>query len=399
MRPVSRTHSNAGPSSSARPAAVGNAQARQVTAPAPQPPPTAGDAEDETKSPMINPIAGKPNDNVGQTMSSAYPSAQYNFSDDNEVDSGDEDDDEDEYNIYGDDGSAPDANALLRLHSMLGEGGSMPRIPEGETFDEDHSGQESDEAFDQTPTPSDEEESETESSEDGDENDFNAMYNGAGVHKNLRGQLHAAIRVGGADEFHRFEVALERHAERGLGLELGCQQEPPHHVWVDGVVPGSPAAEVGLLKHGDVLFAINGEEITGTHIKDCIHFLRAAKLNLVFLRPKPRLATARSRRLQRLAALRDMQEGVVVSEKGGGAGESTDAAQSQAPTVHAAPSSVVATTAQSAAKEDDLIVSPPDGSLNPGNDAGATAVDASDGAGAGVEALLKLVRENKDAKQ
>ena len=242
MRPVPRS---AGPSAPARAAAGGLAQARHATALAPQPPPTAGDAEDETKSPIPNPVAGRSSANTAQSTASAYPSAQYSFSDDNEVDSGDEDEDEDEYNIYGDDGSAPDADALLRLHSMLGEGGSMPQIPEGEAFDEDRDGEESDEAFDdETPTPSDEEESETESSEDGDENDFNAMYNGAGVHQGLRGQLHAAIRVGGADEFHRFEVALERHAERGLGLELGCQQEPPHHVWVDGVVPGSPAAEV-----------------------------------------------------------------------------------------------------------------------------------------------------------
>ena len=272
---------------------------------------------------------------------------EYSYSDDNELHSSDE-----EYNIYGED--APDVQELLRSHGMtldqLGQGQGGPRPPPGEAprqkqkqkqkqrrqqqqqqqrrrrHPDDAEGGSSDDEYTGT-AESEYTEDETgeseggaggspQSDDDGEDKWGAAVYGAggagsSGADRAERARLHGGIAAGGGSDFHRFHVSLSRDPERGLGLQLGCQREEPFFVWVDSVIEGSPADDLMMLKHGDVLVDVNGHDISGQHINDCVHHLKETDLRLVFLRPTAELAkvTAASKRRQRLANLRRAQRG------------------------------------------------------------------------------------------
>jgi hypothetical protein len=95
--------------------------------------------------------------------------------------------------------------------------------------------------------------------------------------------------------YYTVKVELERDPATGtLGCQFSSQSEPPHQVWVGDIQPGTPAAggvggvgewsndggltHSGGLRRGDILWGINGVDVTGLTLTDVAAHLQAVSV-------------------------------------------------------------------------------------------------------------------------
>ena len=83
-----------------------------------------------------------------------------------------------------------------------------------------------------------------------------------------------------------FTVVLTRSSDQGLGLVLDHDNAKVPRVWVDALIPNSPATLSKKLRVGDQLVRVGGKDVRRADIDDVLEMLALReKIKLGFQRP------------------------------------------------------------------------------------------------------------------
>jgi hypothetical protein len=87
------------------------------------------------------------------------------------------------------------------------------------------------------------------------------------------------------DEHNEFSIELDRDSEKGLGIVLSSEGEAPEErIWVDCILEGTPAASETRIRVGDLIVAVNDENVEEHTLDQTIKLLGADHIALTFRR-------------------------------------------------------------------------------------------------------------------